>query len=68
MPRRLRRWVFYYFTLHGSLPNRSDKVRKTVLVQMHAGDDEIEERGLAHPYARLTLSGWNHRMKRSEPY
>lgn len=56
---------FHYFTLHGSMPNRSDKVRKTVLVQMHAGDDEIEERGLAHTYARLTLAGWNHRMGRN---
>ena len=56
---------FHYFTLHGSMPNRSDKVRKTVLVQLHAGDDEIEERGLAHTYARLTLAGWNHKMGRS---
>jgi ectoine hydroxylase-related dioxygenase (phytanoyl-CoA dioxygenase family) len=55
---------FHYFTLHGSMPNRSDKVRKTVLVQLHAGDDEIEERGLAHTNERLVLAGWNHRMAR----
>jgi ectoine hydroxylase-related dioxygenase (phytanoyl-CoA dioxygenase family) len=55
---------FHYFTLHGSMPNRSDKVRKTVLVQMHSGDDKIEE-GNAHPNARLVLSGWNHHAKRS---
>jgi ectoine hydroxylase-related dioxygenase (phytanoyl-CoA dioxygenase family) len=56
---------FNYFTLHGSMPNRSDKVRKTVLAQMHAGDDIIEERGRAHPNARLTLRGWNYAATRS---
>ncbi len=56
---------FHYFTLHGSMPNRSNHTRKTVLAQMHAGDDTIEPRGLAHPYARLALSGWNHRATRS---
>ena len=55
---------FHYFTLHGSLPNRSPHVRKTVLVQMHAGDDCIEA-GNAHPNEQLVLSGWNHRMTRS---
>jgi phytanoyl-CoA hydroxylase len=50
---------FHYCTLHGSMPNRSQKIRKTVLVQMHAGDDCIEE-GNSHPNARLTLKGWNH--------
>jgi phytanoyl-CoA hydroxylase len=55
---------FHYFTLHGSMPNRSQKVRKTVLVQMHSGEDEIED-GNGHPNARLALSGWNHCAKRS---
>ena len=55
---------FHYFTLHGSLPNRSDKVRKTVLVQMHSGDDKVEDEN-QHPNARLVLSGWNHHAKRS---
>jgi len=55
---------FHYFTLHGSMPNRSQKVRKTVLVQMHSGDDRIEDSN-AHPNARLVLSGWNHHAKRS---
>lgn len=50
---------FHYFTLHGSMPNRSSEVRKTVLVQMHAGDDRVEE-GNPHPNERLVLSGWNH--------
>lgn len=49
---------FHYFTLHGSMPNRSDAVRKTVLVQLHAGDDRVED-GITHPNERLVLSGWN---------
>jgi ectoine hydroxylase-related dioxygenase (phytanoyl-CoA dioxygenase family) len=56
---------FHYFTLHGSMPNRSSKVRKTVLAQMHSGDDIMEARGLAHPYARLVLRGWNYAATRS---
>jgi phytanoyl-CoA hydroxylase len=55
---------FHYFTLHGSMPNRSQKVRKTVLVQMHSGDDKVEDDN-HHPNARLVLSGWNYQAKRS---
>ena len=55
---------FHAFTLHGSLPNRSERPRKTVLVQLHAGDDE-EESETGHPNARLVLRGWNHRATRS---
>jgi phytanoyl-CoA hydroxylase len=55
---------FHYFTLHGSMPNRSQKIRKTVLVQMHSGDDAVEDSN-RHPNARLALSGWNSRAKRS---
>lgn len=50
---------FHYFLIHGSMPNRSDSVRKTVLVQMHSGQDKVED-GCTHPNARITLSGWNH--------
>src|SRR5947209_4893986 len=56
---------FHYCTIHGSMPNRSDKVRKTVLVQMHAGNDAIEQ-GNSHPNEKLVLRGWNHRMTRVE--
>ena len=56
---------FHYFLLHGSKPNRSDRVRKTVLVQMHAGDDIVSPEGLGHPYERLVLRGWNHRASRT---
>jgi len=38
--------------------NRSRRLRKTVLGQMHAGDDEIEPEN-GHPNARLVLRGWN---------
>ena len=55
---------FHAFTLHASGPNRSDRPRKTVLVQLHAGDDE-EEEGALHPNARLVLRGWNHRATRA---
>jgi ectoine hydroxylase-related dioxygenase (phytanoyl-CoA dioxygenase family) len=55
---------FHYLTLHGSFPNRSQSVRKTVLVQLYAGDDRIED-GNTHPNARLALSGWNSAAKRS---
>ncbi len=54
---------FNYLTIHGSMPNRSNHVRKTVLAQMHAGNDAVEEPN-AHPNERLTLRGWNHRMTR----
>ncbi|MCF7688671.1 MAG: phytanoyl-CoA dioxygenase family protein [Cephaloticoccus sp.] len=56
---------FHYFTLHGSKHNRSNRLRKTVLVQMHSGQDEIEA-GNRHPNLRLTLRGWNHRINREK--
>jgi phytanoyl-CoA hydroxylase len=54
---------FHYFTLHGSMPNRSQATRKTVLVQMHAGDDAASAED--HPYERLVLRGWNQHATRS---
>jgi ectoine hydroxylase-related dioxygenase (phytanoyl-CoA dioxygenase family) len=56
---------FSYFTVHGSMPNRSDKVRKTVLVQLHAGDDQVEE-GNMHPDENVVLRGWNSHMTRNK--
>jgi phytanoyl-CoA hydroxylase len=55
---------FHYLTLHGSMPNRSQHTRKSVLVQMHRGDDRVEDDN-KHPNARLVLSGWNYHAKRS---
>ncbi len=54
---------FHYLTLHGSMPNRSDATRKTVLVQMYGGHDRVEA-GNRHPDERMVLSGWNHAMSR----
>ena len=55
---------FHYFLLHGSMQNVSSRTRKTVLVQMHAGDDAVEE-GNTHPNSRLALRGWNHAVTRA---
>jgi ectoine hydroxylase-related dioxygenase (phytanoyl-CoA dioxygenase family) len=55
---------FHYCLIHGSLPNTSQEIRKTVLVQMHSGRDHVEE-GNTHPNARLTLSGWNYHSSRT---
>ena len=55
---------FHYLLLHGSKQNVSDHVRKTVLVQMYAGTDQVEA-GNQHPNIRLTLRGWNHAMTRA---
>ena len=55
---------FHYCLLHGSNQNVSDKIRKTVLVQMHAGHDAVEESN-KHPNAKLTLRGWNYAATRS---
>ncbi len=55
---------FHYFTLHGSMPNRSRRTRKTVLCQMYAGTDHVEE-GNRHPDERLVLRGWNSHVSRS---
>lgn len=55
---------FHYLTLHGSMANRSDRPRKTVLCQLHAGHDYVED-GNEHPNERLVLKGWNHAISRS---
>ena len=56
---------FSYFTLHGSLPNCSDRIRKTILVQMHSGKDYVlANEGVDHVNERLVLRGWNYHMSR----
>lgn len=54
---------FHYFTLHGSMPNRSATTRKTVLCQLYEGHDRIED-GNQHPDERMVLRGWNHTISR----
>ena len=57
---------FSYFTLHGSLPNRSNNPRKTVLVQMYSGSDYLlDDSESAHVNEQLVLAGWNHHMSRA---
>ena len=56
---------FHYFTLHGSMPNRSDHVRKTVLCQLYSGQDHVED-GNQHPDERMVLRGWNHHISREQ--
>lgn len=55
---------FHYFTLHGSMPNRSDQVRKTVLCQLYDGHDQVEP-GNTHPDERMVLRGWNYSATRN---
>ena len=52
---------FHYFLLHGSKPNRSQNVRKTVLVQMYSGNDSMEDPN----GCQLVLQGWNNAASRS---
>jgi ectoine hydroxylase-related dioxygenase (phytanoyl-CoA dioxygenase family) len=54
---------FNYLTVHGSLPNRGDRPRKSVLVQLHSGADRMED-AKGHPNTNLVLRGWNHHMTR----
>ena len=54
---------FHGCTVHGSLPNTSNRVRKTVLGQYYSGTDCPENWG--HPNAQWVLRGWNHFAKRS---
>lgn len=55
---------FHYLTLHGSTVNRSPHDRQSVLVQMHAGHDEMETQG--HPYSGVVLRGHNKNLTRSK--
>jgi phytanoyl-CoA hydroxylase len=58
---------FSYFTLHASTMNRSDNLRKTVLVQMHSGDDYVlDNPEVNHANEQLVLAGWNHYMSRAQ--
>ena len=58
-------FFFSYLTLHGSTPNRSDRHRKTVLVQLLAGTDLVLVDGdHNHVNENLVLRGWNHAMNR----
>jgi phytanoyl-CoA hydroxylase len=56
---------FSYFTLHGSMPNRSNRLRKTVLLQLYSGNDYLlDNEEVNHVNESLVLKGWNHHMTR----
>ena len=58
--------LFSYFTLHGSMPNRSQRVRKTVLAQLYSGKDFVEpNQEVNHINEHLCLRGWNYHMTRT---
>jgi len=54
---------FHCCTIHGSNANRSEKPRKTVLIQLYSGKDETEES--PHTNLQLTLRGWNYHASRN---
>lgn len=56
--------IFSDMTVHGSLPNRGDHPRKSILFQFHSGADRVEADG-QHANANLPVRGWNHHMDRS---
>lgn len=56
-------FFFSYLTLHGSTPNRSDRNRKTVLVQLLSGSDCVLG-DTSHVDEGLVLRGWNQHMTR----
>ena len=55
---------FNYCLLHGSMPNTSDKTRKTVLTQMYSGQDSLEQTNFPHLNENIALRGWNHIITR----
>ena len=58
---------FSYFTLHGSMPNRSERIRKTVLVQLYSGKDYVLPNDeVNHVDEQLVLRGWNYHMSRKQ--
>ena len=54
---------FHSCTIHGSMPNRSNKPRKTILVQLYSGKDKVIK-GNRHTNVQLVLRGWNYNSTR----
>ena len=55
---------FHCCTIHGSMPNLSDKPRKTILVQLYSGKDKVLDNN-QHTNIQLVLRGWNHHATRN---
>lgn len=54
---------FHSFTIHGSMPNRSKRPRKTILIQFYSGRDKIIN-GINHTNVQIVLKGWNYNATR----
>ncbi len=54
---------FHSCTIHGSMPNKSDKSRKTILIQLYSGKDKIIKEN-QHTNVQLVLKGWNYNSTR----
>ena len=54
---------FHSFTIHGSMPNKSERPRKTILIQLFSGRDKVV-RGVNHTNVQLVLKGWNYNATR----
>tara|TARA_B100001248_G_C27183075_1_gene363292 strand:- start:145 stop:681 length:537 start_codon:yes stop_codon:yes gene_type:complete len=54
---------FHCCTLHGSMPNKSLKPRKTILIQLYSGKDKIIS-DVNHTNVQLVLQGWNYNSTR----
>ena len=54
---------FDSYTIHGSMPNRSKRPRKTVLIQLYSGRDKIID-NTKHTNVQLVLKGWNYNSTR----
>lgn len=55
---------FHCCTIHGSMPNLSDKPRKTILIQLYSGKDKVTENN-QHTNVQLVLRGWNYHATRN---
>jgi len=55
---------FHCCTIHGSMPNLSDKPRKTILIQLYSGKDKVIDNN-QHTNVQLVLRGWNYHATRN---
>ncbi len=54
---------FHCCTFHGSMPNKSQSPRKTILIQLYSGNDKILSES-KHTNIQLVLRGWNYNATR----
>ena len=54
---------FHSFTIHGSMPNKSERPRKTILIQLFSGRDKVVK-GVNHTNVQIVLKGWNYNATR----